>query len=84
MRTAILRGFAVRTADPTGSGPLAPVLRGEGWGEGRFRVHKIPLTLALSPTYRGEGTRENHARPAPCFIGQVQSEINFADEFRAD
>jgi hypothetical protein len=41
---------------------LAPVLRGEGWGEGfkirdrRFALDStLPLSLALSPEYRGEG-----------------------------
>src|SRR5687768_15977055 len=47
---------------------LSPVLGGEGWGEGRpaalpgtiraarrKRRPRPPLTLALSPAYRGEG-----------------------------
>ena len=50
------------------SGPLAPALRGEGWGEGssssishpqKMVSHAAaakPLTLALSPQSRGEGT----------------------------
>ena len=47
--------------------PLAPALRGEGWGEGSSaslsphaemtsHAAKNPLTLALSPQSRGEGT----------------------------
>ena len=42
----------------------SPVLRGEGWGEGRSRVAQLaerPLTLTLSPEYRGEGTRRLRA-----------------------
>ena len=41
---------------------LSPVLRGEGWGEG-FDSSEIrrPLTLALCPEYRGEGTYSAHA-----------------------
>jgi tetratricopeptide (TPR) repeat protein len=39
---------------------LSPVPRGEGWGEGLFcratQPDERPLTLALSPEYRGEGT----------------------------
>src|SRR6185437_6933196 len=44
------------------SGSLSPVLRGEGWGEGPFSrgAHFVerPLTLTLSPEYRGEGIRK--------------------------
>src|SRR6185437_11801890 len=44
------------------SGSLSPVLRGEGWGEGPFsrgaHFPERPLTLTLSPEYRGEGTRK--------------------------
>jgi len=36
--------------------PLSPVLRGEGRGEGLNRYRLGPLTLTLSPEYRGEGT----------------------------
>jgi glycosyltransferase involved in cell wall biosynthesis len=50
----------------TGIDSLSPVLRGEGWGEGRFADVRTPpekpLTLPLSPEYRGEGTGE---LPAP-------------------
>src|SRR6185437_15311177 len=42
------------------SGSLSPVLRGEGWGEGTGvelrNSPECPLTLTLSPEYRGEGT----------------------------
>ena len=44
---------------------LSPVLGGEGWGEGSFgewRNFKIwPLTLTLSPEYRGEGTKASRS-----------------------
>src|SRR6185437_10694820 len=47
--------------------PLAPVLGGEGWGEGLFSraaqleaLRSSPLTPTLSPEYEGEG-----AGPAP-------------------
>src|SRR5258707_239608 len=43
------------------SGSLAPLLGGEGWGEGRDWVvaapAPTPLTITLSLAYRGEGTR---------------------------
>src|SRR5947208_780037 len=47
--------------------PLAPVLRGEGWGEGsvskgeRTSIRRRPLTPTLSPAYGGEGAM--HALP---------------------
>jgi hypothetical protein len=45
------------------SGPLAPVLGREGWGEGSFGERRNsnvrPLTPALSPEYRGEGARKS-------------------------
>ena len=38
---------------------------GEGWGEGRFsraaQLYAPPLTLTLSPGYRGEGTGRSRA-----------------------
>ena len=38
---------------------LSPVRGGEGWGEGRaMQLAEWPLTLTLSPEYRGEGTRK--------------------------
>ena len=42
---------------------LSPVLGGEGWGEGEINpadTKYLPLSLTLSPEYRGEGTRASH------------------------
>ena len=39
--------------------PLAPVLRGEGYGvRGSWKRHKTPHPRPLSPEYRGEGRNE--------------------------
>jgi hypothetical protein len=37
--------------------PLPIYSWGEGWGEGHFLSLEEPLTLTLSPEYRGEGIR---------------------------
>src|SRR5580698_6781697 len=53
------------------SGSLAPVLGGEGWGEGPGGEERCgstfavsPLTPSLSPEYRGEGAGASVARAA--------------------
>jgi hypothetical protein len=44
------------------SGPLAPVIRGEGWVRGTVSTPKTPLTPALSHTSTwGEGKNREHA-----------------------
>jgi len=56
---------AMEILDRVPSDPLAPALRGEGWGEGRFgnldayEKDRRPLTPALSPQSRGEGADQH-------------------------
>ena len=62
------------------SGSLAPVLGGEGWGEGPGEelsasapLARPPLTPALSPEYRGEGAKASfQPRSAPHITGAAQ------------